>query len=461
MKETTLGTIARWAGAGCPTENEMLRITALCRDSRAAKPGDLFCALPGTAFDGHDFIEKAAENGASAALVSREGDYPLPVLRVPDVLAACQAIAGGYKAQFTGLKTVGVTGSAGKTTTTRMTACVLGTKYRLMTTDEDNNGQRGLTFALFGLSDEEELALLEMGMSLPGEMGRLSRMAKPDLAIINGIGTAHIEFFGRRENILSAKLEILEGMAPDAPLILNGDDDLLWAYRGKTGRPILYYSLDNPDCALRGEILSRNGEKTVFRVQYDGQTAQAVLPAVGRHNVLDALAAVGAGLWEGVSLSDACAALAGFTPAHGRENVYTKYGFTILDDCYNASPEALIASLSVLAGLPGARHIAVLGDMLELGAHSAKAHEACGAQAAACCDYLLACGAYAENYVNGAVGAGMEKSRAIALESREKTADALLAVAQRGDAILFKGSHGAHIERVLAAFLEKRKDNIL
>ena len=396
MKEMTLGQIAHYAHAVCPAEYEDLPIDVLCRDSRLAKQGSLFCALPGTAFDGHDFIEKAAENGASAALVSRDGDYPIPVLRVSDTLAACQAIAGGYKAQFAKLKTVGVTGSAGKTTTTRMTACVLGTKYRLLTTDEDNNGQRGLTFRLLDLSDGDELALLEMGMSVPGELGRLSRMAKPDLAVINGIGTAHIEFFGTREKILEAKLEILEGMAPDAPLVVNGDDDLLWALREKTARPILYYGIDNPACALRGEIVSQDAERTVFRVSYAGSTAQAVLPAAGRHNVLDALAAVGAGLLEGVTLPDACAALGAYTPAHGRENLYEKNGFTILDDCYNASPEAVNASLSVLASLPGGKHIAVLGDMLELGAHSAEAHEGCGAQAA--------------RWVNSTAGASSGKS---------------------------------------------------
>lgn len=457
MKEMTLGQIARYAGASCPAGCENLIIDTLCRDSRAAKPGSLFCALPGTAFDGHDFIEKAAENGASAALVSREGDYPLPVLRVPDVLFACQAIAGGYKAQFEGLKTVGITGSAGKTTTTRMTACVLGTKYRLLSTDEDNNGQRGLTFALFGLTDETELALLEMGMSLPGELHRLSVMAKPQIAVINGIGSAHIEYFGTREAILQAKLEILDGMAPDAPLVLNGDDDLLWGLRGKTTHPVLYYGVENRECELRGEIMKAHGEQTVFCAVRGQESALALLPAAGKHNVLDALAAIGVGLLSGVTLFDACTSLSGYTPAHGRENLYHKNGFTILDDCYNASPEALNASLSVLASLPAGNRIAVLGDMLELGAASAGAHEACGAKAAKCCDFLLAVGEFAQNYVNGAVGAGMDPAHARTFESREEAADALALLAQAGDAILFKGSHGAHIERVLSRFLENRK----
>lgn len=453
MEKLTLAQIAAFAGAVCPEGSENLEIDTLCRDSRMAGPGSLFVPLPGPRFDGHDFIQSALQNGASATLTARPGEYGAAALYVPDVLLACQAIAAGYKAQFSGLRTIGITGSAGKTTTTRMTACVLGGKHRIVTTGEDGNGQQGLTFTLFGLDRDTELAVLEMGMSMPGEMGRLSRMARPDIAVINGIGRAHIEFFGTRENILKAKLEILEGMRPAGQLVLNGDDDLLWSLRGKLTHNILYYGLRNSECDITAQIVSSNAESSAFSVCFGGRRVQAELPAAGVHNVLDALAAVGVGLMLGVGLEEACAALAGFIPAKGRENIYRKNGFTILDDCYNASPEALAASLGVMAGLEGGRHIACLGDMFELGAQSAAAHAECGRKAAEKCDFLVACGDMARYYIEGARSAGMPAAHTALFLERTSAAAFLRRLAEPGDVILFKGSHGAHIEQILSAFL--------
>ncbi len=452
MEKLTLLQIADFIGTACPKGSEDLPIYTLCRDSRKAETGSLFVPLPGPRLNGHDFIEQAAKNGASATLTEHPGPYTIPALHVADVLNACQAIAAGYKARFPGLKTIGITGSAGKTTTTKMTVCVLGQKYRILTTAEDGNGQQGLTFTLFGLDPTIELAVLEMGMSLPGEMGRLSRMARPDVAVINGIGRAHIEFFGSRENILKAKLEILEGMSGNGRLVLNGDDDLLWALRGKLAQKIFYYGMKNPNCDLTAQMLSSNAESCVFSVSYAGQHVQAELPAAGTHNVLDALAAVSVGLLFDVGLEDACAALAGFVPAKGRENIYRKNGFTVLDDCYNASPEALTASLCVMAGLEGGRHIACLGDMFELGADSAQAHAECGRVAAEKCDFLLACGEQARYYMEGACSAGMPASHMALFSDRMDAAAYLRTLARPGDVILFKGSHGAHIEQILSAF---------
>lgn len=449
----TLSQIAAFTGAVCPKGLENLEIDTLCRDSRAARPGSLFVPLPGPHFDGHDFIQSALQNGASATLAAKPGAYGASAIYVPDVLLACQAIAAGYKAQFSGLKTIGITGSAGKTTTTKMTACVLGSKYRILTTGEDGNGQQGLTFTLFGLDRSIELAILEMGMSMPGEMGRLSHMARPDLAVINGIGRAHIEFFGTRENILKAKLEILEGMDASGRLVLNGDDDLLWDLRGKLSQDILYYGLRNPQCEISAQVISADAESTRFSVCFGGKCVQAQLPAAGAHNVLDALAAVGVGVKLGIGLEEACAALAGFIPAKGRENIYRKNGFTIIDDCYNASPEALTASLGVMAGLEGGRHIACLGDMFELGAQSAAAHAECGRKAAENCDFLIACGDMARYYIEGARGAGMPKTHTALFSDHASAAAFLRSLAEKGDVILFKGSHGAHMEKVLSAFL--------
>jgi len=248
----------------------------------------------------------------------------------------------------------------------------------------------------------------------------------------------------------------LDGMASDARLVLNGDDDLLWGLRGTLPQSILYYGIENRDCDITADMISTNAESSVFAVHYRGETVQATLPAAGTHNILDALAAVGVGLWMDVALADACAALAGFVPARGRENIYRKNGFTIIDDCYNASPEAVKASIGVMAGLDGGRKIVCLGDMLELGDHAPAAHAECGAFAAKTADYLVACGPLAMHYVEGARGAGMKNTAHFT--DRVQAAAYLAELARTDDVLLFKGSHGAHIEQVLSAFLEKTSE---
>ena len=450
MIDITLAEIASWAGSACPAGCERVMINDVCKDSRAARPGRLFVPLPGTRFDGHDFIQAAAAAGASAALCAREDLAPnLPLLRVRDVLSAYQAVAAGYRARFSP-RVVGITGSVGKTTTALMTAAVLGSRFRLLKTDEDSNGQIGLPFALFGLSPEHEAAVLEMGMSQPGELTRLTRLARPDVVVINSIGTAHIEFFGTRENICKAKLEILQGLRPGGRVVLNGDEPLLWEKRGMLGFETYYYGIHNPDADLCARIVGTDGGATVFDARFDGRTQRVRLPAVGEHNVSNALAAILAGVCTGIPFVDAAAALEGYAPARGRQNIYTAGGVTIINDCYNASPEAVCASLAVLKGLPAARRFAVLGGMLELGDYARAGHARCGRCAAQCADFLFTYGGDA--YLDGARAAGIDAAHAAAYPTHEALARRLLAEVKPGDAVLFKGSHGLHMDAALALF---------
>ena len=450
MIERSLAEIASWAGTACPAGYEQVLIRDVCKDSRAARPGSLFVPLPGTRFDGHDFLPSAVAGGASAALCAKDGmELPIPLLRVENVLAACQAIAAGYRKQFSP-RVVGITGSVGKTTTARMTAAVLGSRYRLLTTEEDSNGQIGLPFALFRLLPEHEAAVLEMGMSQPGELTRLTRMACPDVAVINSIGTAHIEFFGTRENICKAKLEILQGLRPGGQVILNGDEPLLWELRGKLGFPALYYGLHNPEADLRAEILKTEQGATVFTAHYQGGRQTVRLPAVGAHNVSNALAAILAGICTGIDFSSAAAAVENYSPARGRQNIQTFAGITIINDSYNASPEAVCASLTVLKNLPAARRFAVLGGMLELGDYAQEGHERCVRCAAESADFLFTYGGDA--YLDGAHAAGMDSAHAAAYATQEALVRRLLAEVRPGDAVLFKGSHGMHMDAALALF---------
>ena len=450
MIDVSLAEIASWAGSTCPAGYERVMINDICKDSRTARPGSLFVPLPGTCFDGHDFLPAAVSAGASAALCARDDiALPVPLLRVGNVLAACQAVAAGYRKRFSP-RVVGITGSVGKTTTALMTAAVLGTRYRLLKTDEDSNGQIGLPFALFRLSPEHEAAVLEMGMSQPGELTRLTRMACPDIAVINSIGTAHIEFFGTRANICKAKLEILRGLRPGGQIVLNGDEPLLWEKRGQLEFETRFYGLHNPDADLRAQIVGVDGGTTLFDAYFEGRTQRVRLPAVGEHNVSNALAAILAGVCAGMDFAEAADALKSYMPAHGRQNIYQAGGVTIMNDCYNASPEAVCASLEVLKGLPAARRFAVLGGMLELGDYAREGHMRCGRCAAQCADFLFTYGGDA--YLDGACAAGRDCAHIAAFPTPEALVRRLIQEVKPGDAVLFKGSHGMHMDAALALF---------
>lgn len=452
MIEIPLSQIAFWAGCTCPAGYEHVMINTVCKDSRAACPGSLFVPLPGTRFDGHDFLAAAVSGGASAALCAREEIQidTIPLLRVKDVLTAYQAIAAGYRSLFSPC-VVGITGSVGKTTTALMTAAVMGSRYRhILKTEEDSNGQIGLPFALFRLMPEHEAAILEMGMSQPGELSRLTRMSRPDIAVINAIGTAHIEFFGTRENICKAKLEILQGLRPGGYAVFNGDEPLLWEQRNRRDFQMRYYGLHNPQADLRAEIVGVESGATLFDAYFDGRVQRVRLPAVGEHNVSNALAAILTGICAGIEFSEAAVALEGYMPARGRQNICTAGGITIIDDCYNASPESVCASLTVLKSLPAMRRFAVLGGMLELGVYAEEGHRRCGRCAAQCAEFLFTYGGDA--YVDGARDAGMDEAHAVAYPTHEALAQRLVQEVKPGDAVLFKGSHGMHMDTVLQIF---------
>ena len=453
MEPITLKTAALWAGAADADALPDTAVTDITRNTKTLIPGALFVPLKGAKADGHTYIPAAEAAGACAALCARDDVRAgIPLLRVPDTLTAAQKLAAGYRTRM-GKPVIGVTGSAGKTTTAAMIRCVLERKLSVVTTPPDDNGQIGLTFGVFALEKRHDAAVWEMGMSQYGELSRLSRMARPDIAVINGIGTAHIEFFGSRENILKAKLEITDGMGEKGILVLNGDDDLL---RGLSGLPlrVLYYGLDDEKADVRGEILRADGLTQTLRITFPGGAViERVLPAAGRHNASNALAAAAVGALMG--LEPAQIAFDGFEGVGGRQNIVEKYGLTVMEDWYNASPEAVQAALSVLAGLakPGGRRYAVLGCMKELGDSSPALHRLCGERAAACADVLWVYGEGAEAYLEGAEAAGMPAEACALFDSHDALAAALKSAVRPGDALLFKGAHHAtHMEYCMQKF---------
>ena len=449
MAKITLEQAAHWCGGAVDPKYAQVVFCGASNDSRAIEKGQLFVALQG-ARDGHDFVPMALQNGAAAVLCTHcDGDYPAIV--VEDTRIALGKIAAGER-QRIGMKVVGVTGSVGKSTTKEMISAVLGTTFRVSKTPANHNNDIGMPMAILSIPEEAEIAILEMGMNHFGEISYLTHIAHPDVAVITNIGTMHIEHLGSREGILKAKLEILEGLAGDGTIILNGDDDLLWSVRDRADVPHFYFGVSNNSCAVCGSNVNAEDNALSFTVHAQDATFSVRLPLEGEHYVLDALAAISAGLKLGVSPEKIAAALADFQNMAGRQEIFEAKGYTIIKDCYNAGPESMAAALAVLGKKKG-RHIAVLGDMLELGMRSPAEHYRIGRIAAEHADIVLAYGPNGSRVVSGAVTGGMSETKVRAFEDRKELVATLKVMAKPGDAVLFKGSHGMHMELALDAFL--------
>lgn len=433
----TLG--CRWAGGE--------QITVVTTDSRDVPPGSLFVALTGDRFDGHDYVASALEKGAAAAVVCRDcpGD-PARLLRVEDTRDALIAIGGLYRSKFS-LRCVGITGSVGKTTTKEMVAAVVGAAYETLKTEGNLNNEIGMPKTLFRLTPSTQAAVIEMGMQGFGEIAKLAKAVKPDIGVITNIGVCHLEQLGTRENILKAKLELADALPDGAPLFLCGDNDLLATVKIPRLR-VRFYGIDAPGCAVRAENIRDNGHETTFTL-VDGERALPVtIPCAGRHNVENALAAYCVGRAMEIPPETCGAALREYVPTGMRQKVVRWRNMTVVEDCYNASPDSMRAALETLGTYPGAkRRIAVLSDMLELGMISDQAHYDVGSFAAQKgADLLLAYGEKARFYVQGAADKGVE-----ALWFPEK--EALLAELRRrlcpNCVIWVKGSHGMRMETLL------------
>lgn len=442
MALITLKQAAGWCGGTVDPQYEDVAFFGANNDTRRIQPGQLFIALQG-ARDGHDFIPVAMERGAAAVLCSRQvGDYPSILVEDPRI--ALGQIARGARLAL-GARVVGITGSVGKSTTKEMVAAVLSTTWRTGKTPVNHNNDIGMPMAILAMEADTQVMVLEMGMNHFREMAYLSHIARPDVAAIVNIGTMHIEHLGSREGIRRAKLEILEGMDDGGTLLLNGDDDMLNPPGQEIAQSITFFGT-GADCAVRGVDIRREPGALQFTVETGSVRFPVTIPVEGAHFVPDALAAVAIGLKLGVTPENIQLGLQNFRNMEGRQEVYEKNGFTIINDCYNAGPESMAASLAVLGSRPG-RKIAVLGDMLELGDCAPREHRKVGTLASENADLILAYGAYGTDVVAGA------GEKAVCFDTHEATARALKAAAHPGDTILFKGSRGMHMETILELFL--------
>ena len=452
MGKLTLKQAAAWCGGWVDPKYEDIEFFGANNDTRLIQPGQLFIVLQG-ARDGHDFIPNAMEKGAAAALCSRKvGDFPAIIVEDPRI--ALGDIAREERKRI-GCKVVGITGSVGKSTTKEMVATVLQGTYKIHKTPVNHNNDIGMPMAILAMPEDTEVAVLEMGMNHFREMAYLSSVGTPDIAVIVNIGTMHIEHLGSIEGIRKAKLEILEGMKPDGLLLLNGDDVMLRELPEMPVQKVNWFG-SHEGCAVQVKNLQDTENGLKFQVGSHCTEFTVELALEGRHFVADAMAAVSVGLTLNVQPLQIQERLRMFRNMAGRQEIYQAGEYTIISDCYNAGPESMAAALLVLGRKKG-RRIAVLGDMLELGDCSWAEHYRIGRIAAENTDLIFAYGPTSGRVVGGAITGGMDPQKARSFETHEDMARTLKAIARPGDVLLFKGSHGMHMEKVLELFLKEEK----
>lgn len=462
MEKFTLECAARWV-QGALYGSADICIESVSTDSRHIEKNALFLPLVGDCFDGHDFIETALQNGAVAVLTQRDKVYDCPYIRVADTKQALLDLAAGYRMQMPA-RVIGVTGSAGKTTTKEMIAAVLEQRYNTLKTQGNLNNEIGLPQTVLRINQQHEVAVLEMGMNHFGEIARMTAVAKPHMIAITNIGTAHIEFLESRKGILQAKLEILEGLQAGGVAVLNGDEPLLWEKRGQLPCRTIYFGIDNPACDIVAQNIIKEDTSIHFEIKNQGLQTCCNFPigevmrvhicVAGQHNIRNALVAAVMGLELGEEPSDIARGLANFRAEGLRQNVRQEKGYTIFADCYNASPDTMEAALEAFSQLRcTGRYFAVLGSMLELGAYAKEGHMRAGRAVAKYADAAYLYGEGAQDMRQGALEQGMQAENIHLFDTRQALASALQVAAKPGDALLIKGSRGMKMEQVLQLFL--------
>lgn len=430
-------------------------------DTRKFKPGNMFIALPGTAGDGHAYVPAAYAAGAPVVLVKAAPPEVPPgraALVVPDPLTALIAL-GKWQLARHPVKIVAVTGSIGKTTTKDLIAAALSRHFTVLSNEGNLNSEIGLPMTLLRLEPEHQVAVLEMGMRGKGQIARLCGIAPPDIGVVTNILEIHLEILGSIENIAAAKAELLEALPPDGIAVLNGDDPRVRTLEGRYGSmTILYGTADTVD-VLATDIRSEPAG-SMFSVVTGGRFAPAraevALPVPGRHNVLNAVAAVAVGLALGVPLEQLREGLGTARPSAMRLETFTAGDVTVINDAYNASPASMRAALGVLRDLAGGRKVAVLGNMLELGPLAREWHRDIGsAVVEAGCGALITVGDLAAFIAAGATDAGLAPSAIVTCNTNREAIAALFQLMQADDTILVKGSRGMQMEEIVAA-LKKR-----
>lgn len=456
---------------GTRPEAATLLISEAAVDSRQVIPAGMFVALPGERVDGHDYIQQAFERGAVLAIIQKDIRYRCPVidirgttaipemtipnppfcLRVDDSLAALQKIAAFWRRKQN-IRVIGITGSVGKSTTKELIAEVLTQRFRVLKNAGNLNNEIGLPLTLLQLSPGHQVAVLEMGFYVPGEISFLCDLALPQVGVVTNIGTVHAERAGSQEEIAQGKSELVQALphAPEGVAILNYDDPWVRPMAEKTQANVFYYGLD-PCADLWADEIESEGLKGIrFQLHFRNETLSVRAPLIGRHSVHTILRAAAVGLVEGLTWQEI---INGLQHSHSQLRlvaVHTGSGALVLDDSYNASPESTLAALNLLEELEG-RKVAVLGDMLELGAYEKQGHEMVGMRAAKVSDLLITVGRLGRLIADAARKGGLAETRIISVEDVPEAIELLRNTLVKGDVALVKGSHGLRMDRIVSA----------
>src|SRR5215471_9078480 len=453
MNPLALSQIAQFAGASLSSGDGRTIINKVSTDSRTIRLGELFVALHGENFEGHDFVEGSAKAGATGALVDFNwaGNVPnnFALLRVSDTLQSYQTLAANYRRSLA-LKVLAITGSNGKTSTKDFAASVLSRKFRVTKTEGNFNNHVGLPRTILEATSEDEMAVWEIGMNHPGEIAALSKIAAPDAAIITNIGVAHIEFMGSREAIATEKGALAEAVESQGTVILNADDPFSEGIAERIHAKVVFAGTTGG--AVRAIEIRQSADGSEFTIVEGAHRCRAQLPVAGSHMVQNALLAVAAGRTFGLSIEECAAGLAAAPLTKARLQIKEINGVQFLDDSYNANPDSMKAALRTLVELDTeGKRIAVLGEMRELGAESERGHRDIGETAATLgINQLITIGDTAELIAEGARTAGLDKVSSV--RSTAEAARLLGEIVEPGDLVLIKGSRAARTEQVIEQF---------
>jgi UDP-N-acetylmuramoyl-tripeptide--D-alanyl-D-alanine ligase len=429
-------------------------------DSRTVQSGELFFAVKGERLDGHDFVEQALGRGAISAVVRKDQlsrySNPAGLLAVDDTLVALQTLATAVR-KIWGKTAIGVTGSIGKTTTKEAIAHLLAIKYRVHRTKGNFNNHFGLPLGLLTLESEYDVAVVEMGMSHSGEIAALARIALPNQAVVTNVAPVHLEGFDSIAGIARAKYELIEALPHGGVVVLNADDEYVSQFGRDFKGKVVMFGL-KPTADVRAENIEALGpEGTRFDLISHEMRQPVQSPLLGKHNVYNVLAAAALAHEHGITPSEIAGALPSLEPADKRGQVVQLGNITVLYDCYNSSPKALMAAVDTLAAMPGRRRIVVAGEMLELGATGEQLHRDCGRYMAGNAggskvDFLLGVRGLAKPMVEAATEAGL---KAEFVATPEEAGEWLARATREGDVVLLKASRGVKLEKALETWKQK------
>lgn len=446
MRNITIGDILKMTGAKAGFEiDENARVCNISNDSRDIKEDTIYAAIVGERLDGHDFARAALENGAIAAIVEKrvtEKD-----ILVKDTRRALKDIAMGYRSRFD-IPFLAVTGSSGKTTTKDMLYFAVSESRKTLRNLGNLNSEIGLPMTVFNLDESHECAVLEMGMYVQGEIDYLAEIVKPHFAIITNVGVAHIQSAGSRENILKAKMEIANYMTQSDVLLINGDNDMLQTVDTGAIKPSVYkYGLEeHNDIRLISYETTESGMK--IRADILGKIIEYEIPTLGIHNIYNSLSVMGLCSLMGLDMKKSAEGIRKYQPSKYRMEIKSVSGKTLIEDFYNANPDSLRASIETFRQMQGERKVAVLADMLELGAISEKEHMNAGIQASEIFDVIICIGSDAKYIGKGAIENGFDKGRVYYFANNEEAVSEINSILRPGDAVLMKGSRGMKLEEV-------------